>query len=84
MIYEIWLNVFGLAFMFAYLFVFEPYGDLIDNYLNFKPFNCVLCLSFWGSSLIFYLIGMNVLYAIFTALIAEFTYRKLVNYGSDK
>lgn len=84
MIYDTWLTVIGTALMFSYLFVFEPYTDLIDNYLNFKPFNCVLCLSFWVSTGFFWVIGINVIYAIFTALIAEFTYRKLVNYGNDK
>jgi hypothetical protein len=82
-LYETWLIVIGTALMFAYLFVFEPYNELVEKYLNFKPFNCVLCLSFWVSTGFFFVIGINVIYAIFTAIIAEFTYRKLVNYGSN-
>jgi len=82
-LYETWLTVIGTALMFAYLFVFEPYNELTEKYLNFRPFNCVLCLSFWASTIFFFAIGINVIYAIFTAIIAELTYRKLVNYGSN-
>jgi hypothetical protein len=81
-IYETWLTVIGTALMFSYLFVFEPYSDLIDKYLNFKPFNCVLCLTFWASSIFFWLIDISVIYAIFSAVIAELTYRKLVGNGA--
>jgi hypothetical protein len=81
-IYETWLTVIGTAFMFSYLFVFEPYSDLIDKYLNFKPFNCVLCLTFWASSIFFWAIDISVIYAIFSAVIAELTYRKLVGNGA--
>jgi hypothetical protein len=81
-IYETWLTVIGTALMFSYLFVFEPYSDLIDKYLNFKPFNCVLCLTFWASSIFFWLIDISIIYAIFSAVIAELTYRKLVGNGA--
>jgi len=81
-IYETWLTVIGTALMFSYLFVFEPYSDLIDKYLNFKPFNCVLCLTFWASSIFFWAIDISVIYAIFSAVIAELTYRKLVGNGA--
>jgi ABC-type transport system involved in multi-copper enzyme maturation permease subunit len=81
-IYETWLTVIGTALMFSYLFVFEPYNDLIDRYLNFKPFNCVLCLTFWASTLFFWIIEINLIYAIFSAVIAELAYRKLVGSGT--
>lgn len=81
-IYETWLTVIGTALMFSYLFVFEPYNDLIDKYLNFKPFNCVLCLTFWASTLFFWIIEINLIYAIFSAVIAELAYRKLVGSGT--
>lgn len=81
-IYETWLTVIGTALMFSYLFVFEPYNDLIDKYLNFKPFNCVLCLTFWASTLFFWIIEINLIYAIFSAIIAELAYRKLVGSGT--
>jgi len=78
-IYEGWFLAIGLGFLFSYLFVFEPYNWLIENVLFYKPFNCVLCLSFWVSLIVYSIIGMNPLHAIYTALIAELTYRKLVN-----
>ena len=78
-IYNEWLVVSSVGFLFAYLFVFEPYAWLMEQYLSFKPFNCVLCLSFWASIIIFSAIGLNPLYAIYSALIAELTYRKLVS-----
>lgn len=81
-IYETWLTVIGTALMFSYLFVFEPYNELIDKYLNFKPFNCVLCLTFWASTLFFWIIEINLIYAIFSAIIAELAYRKLVGSGT--
>lgn len=81
-IYETWLTVIGTALMFSYLFVFEPYNELIDKYLNFKPFNCVLCLTFWASTLFFWIIEINLIYAIFSAVIAELAYRKLVGSGT--
>lgn len=79
MLYETWLMVVGIGLMFAYLFVFEPYLYIIEKYLNFKPFSCVLCLSFWVCAIVYLIIGINLLYAIFSSLIAELVYRKLVN-----
>lgn len=78
-IYNEWVIVSAVGFLFSYLFIFEPYGWLMENFLSFKPFNCVLCLCFWCSILIFSFIGINPLYAIYSALIAELTYRKLVS-----
>lgn len=78
-IYNEWLVVSGVGFLFAYLFVFEPYAWVMERFLSFKPFNCVLCLSFWSSIIIFSAIGLNPLYGIYAALIAELTYRKLVS-----
>ena len=78
-IYNDWIIVSAVGFLFSYLFIFEPYGWLMENFLSFKPFNCVLCLSFWSSILIYSFIGLNPLYAIYSALIAELTYRKLVS-----
>jgi hypothetical protein len=78
-IYEGWFLAIGIGFLFAYLFVFEPYGWIIENILPYKPFNCVLCLSFWVSLILYAAIDLNPLHAIYTALIAELTYRKLIN-----
>lgn len=78
-IYNDWILVSGLGFLFSYLFIFEPYGWVMERFLQFKPFNCVLCLSFWCSLIIYAYMEMNALYAIYTALIAELTYRKLIN-----
>jgi hypothetical protein len=79
LIYNEWMIVSSVGFLFAYLFVFEPYGWVMERILPFKPFNCVLCLSFWCSIIIFIFVDVNPLYAIYSALIAELTYRKLVS-----
>jgi len=78
-IYNSWLLISSVGLMFAFLFIFEPYGYVMDRILPFKPFNCVLCLSFWSSILLYTYLGENPLYAIYTSFIAELSYRKLVN-----
>lgn len=78
-IYNDWILVSGLGLLFSYLFLFEPYGWVMENLLPFKPFNCVLCLSFWVSLILYTALGFNPLYAIYTAFIAELSYRKLVS-----
>lgn len=72
------INVMGLGILIGFLFIFDPYVRLIDKYLPFKPFNCVLCTSFWFSMLVYILCGYNPVYAIYTAMISEATFRKLV------
>jgi len=78
-IYEGWFIAVGAGFLFAYLFVFEPYGWFMENVLPYKPFNCVLCLSFWASLIIYSLIDLHPLHAVYSSIIAEFTYRKLIS-----
>ncbi len=78
-IYNSWLLISSVGLMFAFLFIFEPYGFVMERILPFKPFNCVLCLSFWSSLLLYAYLGESPLYAIYTAFIAELSYRKLVN-----
>ena len=78
-IYNDWIVVSSIGLLFAFLFVFEPYGWFMENIAPFKPFNCVLCFSFWCSLIIYSLTGMNPLFAIYTSFIAELSYRKLVN-----
>jgi hypothetical protein len=77
--FEIITMVSGVGIGFALLYIFEPYSRFIDAYLNFKPFNCVLCTSFWASGLVYYFMDLSILYAVFSAFIAEMAYRKLVN-----
>ena len=72
------INVMGLGILVGFLFIFDPYVRLIDKHLPFKPFNCVLCTSFWISILVYISIGYNPVYAIYTAMISEATFRKLV------
>lgn len=78
-IYEGWFIAVGVGFLFAYLFVFEPYGWFMENVLPYKPFNCVLCLSFWVSLIIYSFIDLHPLHAVYSSIIAEFTYRKLIS-----
>lgn len=77
-IYQDWFLISALGFLFAYLFVWEPYGRIIEMF-PYKPINCVLCLSFWSSLIILTLLKENPLGAIYVAFIAELSYRKLVN-----
>ncbi len=74
------VTINAIAFAFAYLFVTEFWGYVI-SVLNFKPFNCVLCFTFWCSLLFYLYSGMNPAYAFFSGYIAEMLYRNLVNYG---
>ena len=78
-IYNDWILVSSMGLMFAFLFIFEPSGWVMERALPFKPFNCVLCLSFWCSLLLYAYLEVNPLYAIYTSFIAELSYRKLVN-----
>ena len=78
-IYNSWILVSGVGLLFSFLFVFQPYGWVMENLLPFKPFTCVLCLSFWGSLILYTAMGENPLHAIFSAFIAELAYRKLVD-----
>lgn len=71
-------NVVGLGILIGFLFVFDPYVRLIEKHLPFKPFNCALCTSFWLSMLVYIICGYNPVYAIYTALISEATFRKLI------
>jgi hypothetical protein len=73
------IHIVGFGILFGFLFVFEPYVSLYERKFNYKPFNCVLCLSFWVSMLIYVLAGVSPVYAVYTALIAELTYRELVS-----
>ncbi len=69
----------SLGLAVAMLFVFEPYNWLMGKVLNFKPFNCVLCFAWWVSAIVFYAINMNLIFTFYSAFVAEFAYRKLVN-----
>ena len=66
----------GLAF--AGLFIFEPWNELTSKYLNFKPFNCVICFALWGSIIIMLFSEIPVYYAFISAFTAEFTFRKMM------
>tara|TARA_R110001592_G_scaffold42649_3_gene138455 strand:- start:355 stop:603 length:249 start_codon:yes stop_codon:yes gene_type:complete len=78
------LLIISAGLLGAGLFVFEPYMEFIGKYANFKPFNCVLCFTFWACTIAFYLINFPVYYSIISAVLAELTYRKLVNYGGGE
>ena len=77
------LLIISAGFLGAGLFVFEPYMELTSRFANFKPFNCVFCLTFFGCAIAFYLIDFPMHYSIISAVIGEFTYRKLTTYGEE-
>lgn len=49
---------------------------LRGTYLNFKPFNCKFCMSFWSSLIYLYFLNFTInqiiLYPFFVACIANF------------
>jgi H+/Cl- antiporter ClcA len=53
------------------VFVFDYTQHLIDNWLNFKPFNCVYCVTFWVSAIAFPFLGVNIFVAFFSAFISN-------------
>ena len=53
------------------VFVFDYTQQLIDNWLNFKPFNCVYCVTFWVSAIAFPFLGVNIFVAFFAAFISN-------------
>ena len=77
-IYNDWILISSLGLLFSSLFTFDPYVWLMENVFPFKPFNCVLCFSFWSSLIILGILGESLLGAIYVAFIAELSYRKLV------
>ena len=77
------LLIISAGFLGAGLFVFEPYMELIGRFANFKPFNCVFCFTFWACAAVFYFIDTPVYYSVISAVIGEFTYRKLTTYGEQ-
>jgi len=77
-VYHNALHIVAIALLFVGLFMFEPWNKLTEKYLDFKPFNCLFCMSFWGSILIMLYLGITPLYAILSAFIAELTFRKLI------
>jgi hypothetical protein len=46
----------GIVFLWLAFFSVNP---PLEKYLNFKPFNCIVCLSFW-SVLIAYLLSFYI------------------------
>jgi hypothetical protein len=56
--------------------------SVLGHLLRSKPFNCILCSTFWVSAIYLYNVhGFNsaVLAAFPTALIAEYTFKKLTS-----
>ena len=76
---ELLIQIIGMASLMAMMMNFEPLTDLIDKWLNFKPFNCTLCLTFWLT------IGPNImmhgvqgpLWSALEAVLAELIDRRL-------
>jgi len=71
------LFAFATGLAFTGLFAFEPWNLLTEKYLNFKPFNCVLCFAMWGSLIIMLFTQTPLYFAFISAFTAEFTFRKL-------
>lgn len=76
---ELLTQIIGMASLTAMMMNFEPLTALIDKYLDFKPFNCTLCLTFWltiGPNIIMHG-AMGPLISALEAVLAELIDRKL-------
>lgn len=76
---EILINPILQGALFTLLFQFDPWLAVLDRWLNFKPFNCTMCFTFWCT------IGYNIptfgwtgiAISAMAALIAELWDRKM-------
>ena len=76
---ELLIEIFGAASLMAMIMMFQPWSDFVDRKLDFKPFNCTLCFTFW------FTIGPNImmhglmgpLWSALEAVLAELIDRKL-------
>lgn len=60
------------------VYVFDYTQEVISNWLDFKPFNCIYCMSFWVSAVFFALSGMNVFYAFVTSFITNEMFKRFI------
>lgn len=60
------------------LFLFDLSAKVIDQYLNFKPFNCVYCMSFWLSAIVCAVLKADVFVAFLGAFIGEMMFRQII------
>jgi hypothetical protein len=60
------------------VYVFDYTQQLIESWLNFKPFNCVYCMTFWVSAIVFPLIGINIFVAFFSAFVANEMFKQFL------
>lgn len=60
------------------VYVFDYTQAVIQNFLDFKPFNCIYCMSFWVSAVFFALSGMNVFYAFVTSFITNEMFKRFL------
>ena len=82
--YEIILILLGIACGLSIIMNEEWYDKLLVKLkINFKPFVCVKCLTFWLSILFLTIKGIPIVITIsaafINAFIAELIYRKLMN-----
>jgi hypothetical protein len=60
------------------VYVFDYTQQLIETWLNFKPFNCVYCMTFWVSAIAFPFIGINIFVAFFSAFVANEMFKQFL------
>lgn len=53
------------------VYVFDYTQVIIQTWLDFKPFNCIYCTSFWVSAIFFMFNDMNIFYAFITSFITN-------------
>jgi len=64
-----WSVLISVVLVGVYVFDYTQY--VIQTFADFKPFNCIYCMSFWVSAIFFSLNDMNVFYAFFTSFVTN-------------
>jgi hypothetical protein len=60
------------------LYVFDYTQYIIQRFLDFKPFNCIYCTSFWVSAIFFVLNDMNIFLAFVTSFMTNEMFKRFI------
>jgi hypothetical protein len=71
-----WSVLISAVLVGVYVFDYTQY--VIQTFADFKPFNCIYCMSFWVSAIFFALNDMNVFYAFFTSFITNEMFKRFL------
>ena len=60
------------------LYVFDYTQYIIQSLFDFKPFNCIYCMSFWVSAIFFALNDINVFFAFVTSFMTNEMFKRFI------